>query len=435
MPNDTKRERVLQTDKKAGHVPSFRRAGRRALEGVRILDFTWVVAGPVAVRILADQGAEVIKIERRDTLDLGTRRGGFSGSLHRGKESTVINMTDPRGIEIAQKLAAISDVVIDNFSARVMRNWGLDYESLKKIKPDIIAVSMSGFGHTGPHKDYVSYGPTLQALSGYTLQMRHPGREPAGWGYSYADMTGGYSGALAVLMALWHRKQTGQGQFVDLAQFEAISSLVGPGLLDILNNQTPSQPVGNRSQEAPAAPHGVYRCKGDDRWCAIAVFTEAEWQGLCHILGQPAWTREARFATLAGRLQYQDALDEYIEAWTQRHTAEEVMTRLQEAGIAAGVVANGEDLDRDPQLRARGYWAQLPAQENRKTEDVILDGPPFKLSGTPGYVAAPGPLLGEHTDSVLRRLLNYSDQQIAQLKAERVIASHAEVHAERTAQD
>ena len=236
--------------------------GRRALEGVRILDFTWVVAGPVAVRILADQGAEVIKIERRDTLDLGTRRGGFSGNLHRGKESTVINMADPRGIEIAQKLAAISDVVIDNFSARVMRNWGLDYESLKKIKPDIIAVSMSGFGHTGPHKDYVSYGPTLQALSGYTLQMRHPGHEPAGWGYSYADMTGGYSGALAVLMALWHRKQTGQGQFVDLAQFEAISSLVGPGLLDILNNRTPSQPVGNRSQEAPSAPHGGVSLQG-----------------------------------------------------------------------------------------------------------------------------------------------------------------------------
>ncbi len=411
------------------------RTGRRALEGIRILDFTWVVAGPVAVRILADQGAEVIKIERRDTLDLGTRRGGFSGNLHRGKESTVINMADPRGIAIAQKLAAISDVVIDNFSARVMRNWGLDYDSLKKIKPDIIAVSMSGFGHTGPHKDYVSYGPTLQALSGYTLQMRHPGHEPAGWGYSYADMTGGYSGALAVLIALWHRKQTGQGQFVDLAQFEAISSLVGPGLLDILNNQTQSQPVGNRSQEAPAAPHRVYRCKGDDRWCAIAVFTEEEWQQLCQVMGQPAWTREPRFASLADRIQHQDALDSHIEAWTQQHTAEEVMSRLQEAGIAAGVVANGEDLDRDPHLRARGYWARLPAQENGKTEDVILDGPPFKLSKTPGYVAAPGPLLGEYTDSVLRRLLNYSEQQIAQLKAEKVIAAHAEIHAERAAPD
>ena len=414
-----------------------RHTGRRALEGVRILDFTWVVAGPVAARILADQGAELIKIERRDTLDLGTRRGGFSGNLHRGKESTVINMADPRGIEIAQQLAAISDVVIDNFSARVMKNWGLDYDSLKKIKPDIIAVSMSGFGHTGPHKDYVSYGPTLQALSGYTLQMRHPGKEPAGWGYSYADMTGGYSGALAVLMALWHRKQTGQGQFVDLSQFEAISSLVGPGMLDLLNNKNPSEfgePRGNQSQEAPAAPHGVYRCQGDDRWCAIAVFTEEEWQHLCEVLDHPAWTREPRFATLAQRLQNQADLDRQLEDWTRQHTAEEVMTRLQAAGVAAGVVANGEDLDRDPHLNAREYWARMPAQEAGEAIDVVLDGPPLKLSQTPGYVAAPGPLLGEHTESVLSRLLNYSEKKIAQLKAERVIATSAEIQAERATQ-
>ena len=211
---------------------------------MRILDFTWVVAGPVATRILADQGAEVIKIERRDSLDLGTRRGGFTGNLFRGKHSTVINMADPRGVEIARQLVAVSDVVIDNFSARVMRNWGMNYDSLVQIKPDIIAVSMSGFGHTGPHKDYVSYGPTLQALSGYTLLMRHAGKEPAGWGYSYADMSGGYSGALAVLMALWHRRRTGQGQFVDLSQFETISSIVGPTLLDSAANGTTLGPAG-----------------------------------------------------------------------------------------------------------------------------------------------------------------------------------------------
>ena len=422
---------------------TIQRKRRRALEGVRILDFTWVVAGPVATRILADQGAEVIKVERRDTLDLGTRRGGFSGNLHRGKESMVVNMADPRGIEIAQQLAAVSDVVIDNFSARVMRNWGLDYESLKKIKPNIIAVSMSGFGHTGPQKDYVSYGPTLQALSGYTLQMRHPGGEPAGWGYSYADMTGGYSGALAVLMALWHRKRTGQGQFVDLSQFEAISSLIGPGMLDILHNDTPSEPIGNRSQEAPAAPHGVYRCAGEDRWCAIAVFTEEEWQNLCRVMEQPAWTQETHFATLAGRLEHNDVLDRHLEGWTRQQTAKDVMSRLQQAGIAAGVVANGEDLDQDPQLQARGYWARMQASEGQDRMgvmagmdmmagmDVVLDGPPLKLSQTPGYVAAPGPLLGEHTDSVLSRLLGYSSEQLAQLKEDRVIASHAEIHAER----
>lgn len=407
------------------------RRGRRALDGVRILDFTWVVAGPVATRILADQGAEVIKIERRDTLDLGTRRGGFTGNLHRGKQSTVINMADPRGVEIAKRFVAVSDVVIDNFSARVMRNWGLDYPGLKKIKTDIIAVSMSGFGHTGPHKDYVSYGPTLQALSGYTLQMRHPGKEPAGWGYSYADMTGGYSGALAVLAALWHRKRTGHGQFVDLSQFEAVSSLVGPGLLELLNRNASSEPVGNRSQEAPAAPHGVYRCRGEDRWCALGVFSDHEWRSLCRVMGDPDWTRRAEFASLAARLEHHDVLDRHVEDWTRQHPVEEIMARLQAVGVTAGVVANGEDLDRDPQLRARGFWARLPVTEGGEREDVVLDGPPFQLSRTPGYVAAPGPLLGEHTDDVLRRVLGFSAQQIAALKTERVIAAHAEIARER----
>ena len=405
--------------------------GRRALEGVRILDFTWVVAGPVATRILADQGAEIIKIERRDTLDLGTRRGGFSGNLHRGKQSTVVNMADPRGVALAKRLAAVSDVVIDNFSARVMRNWGLDYAGLKQLKPDVIAVSMSGFGHTGPHKNYVSYGPTLQALSGYTLQMRLPGSAPAGWGYSYADMTGGYSGALAVLAALWHRKRTGQGQFVDLSQFEAISSLVGPGLLDLLNRATVSAPVGNRSQEAPAAPHGVYRCRGEDRWCAIAVFSNEEWRSLCRVMGNPTWAAQPRFASLASRLQHREDLDRSVETWTRRLASEDVAARLQAADVAASVVANGEDLDRDPQLRARGYWARLPTKQEDGRTDVVLDGPPFKLSRTPGYVAAPGPLLGEQTDDVLHRVLGLSAQQVADLKADRVVASHADIAAER----
>jgi crotonobetainyl-CoA:carnitine CoA-transferase CaiB-like acyl-CoA transferase len=339
-------------------------------------------------------------------------------------------MADARGREIARQLVALSDVVIDNFSARVMRNWGMDYESIRQIKPDIIAVSMSGFGHTGPQKDYVSYGPTLQALSGYTLLMRHAGKEPAGWGYSYADMAGGYGGALAVLMALWHRKRTGQGQFVDLSQFETISSIVGPVLLDVLANNTTTAPVGNRSQEAPAAPHGVYRCAGTDRWCAITIFTEAEWQAFCRVLGNPDWTQEQRFSTLENRLRHHDDLDYYVEAWTQQHTPEEVMALLQQAGVPAGVVANGEDLDHDPQLRTRGYWAQVKTPEG---DEVVLDGTPIKLSATPGYVATPGPLLAEHTESVLKRLLGYSDEYLAQLKAERVVASNTEIMAERQA--
>src|SRR5262249_6543056 len=155
-----------------------------------------------------------------------SRRGGLTGNLNRGKQSIVINMSTPRGVDLAKRLIATADVVIDNFSARVMRNWGLDYDALRQLKPDVIAVSMSGFGHSGPYENYVSYGPTLQALAGFTLLMRHGRGEPAGWGFSYADMAGGYSGALAVLLALWHRQRTGQGQHVDLSQFENLTTLI-----------------------------------------------------------------------------------------------------------------------------------------------------------------------------------------------------------------
>jgi crotonobetainyl-CoA:carnitine CoA-transferase CaiB-like acyl-CoA transferase len=259
--------------------------------------------------------------------------------------------------------------------------------------------------------------------------MRHAGKEPAGWGYSYADMSGGYSGALAVLMALWHRRRTGEGQFVDLSQFETISSVVGPSLLNITANQETIAPFGNRSQEAPAAPHGIYRCAGDDRWCAITVFTEEEWQAFCKVLGNPAWTQDARLTTLASRLENQNALDRHVEAWTRQHRPEAIMTQLQHAAVPAGVVANGEDLDRDPQLRARGYWATANSPDEG---EAILDGTPVKLSATPGGVMAPGPLLGEQTDSVLQRLLAYSEEQIMQLKDAHVIASHAEIMAERS---
>jgi benzylsuccinate CoA-transferase BbsF subunit len=243
-------------------------------------------------------------------------------------------------------------------------------------------------------------------------------------------MTGGYGGALAVLMALWNRTRTGQGQFVDLSQFETISSVVGPALLDALVNAAPVPPFGNRSQEAPAAPHGVYRCAGEDRWCAITVFTEGEWYTFCEVLGNPPWTTDPRFATLEGRLEHYAALERHVEEWTRQRSPEEVMTLLRQAGIPAGVVADGEDMDRDPQFRARGYWARVKTREG---DEVVLDGPPIKLSATPGFIAAPGPLLGEHTDSVLRRLLGYSDDDLARLRAERVVASNTDIMAERKA--
>jgi crotonobetainyl-CoA:carnitine CoA-transferase CaiB-like acyl-CoA transferase len=400
---------------------------RMALEGVRILDFTWVVAGPVATRILADQGAEVIKIERGDkdaTSVMGPRRVGLQGELHRNKRSAAINMTKPRGVELARRLAAMSDLVMDNFSARVMRMWGMDYDTLAKIKPDIISISMSGLGHTGPRCNYVSYGPTLQALAGFTRMMADSRGEPAGYGYSYADMAGGYSGALAALIALWHRKRTGRGQFVDLSQFEALASLVGPALLDISVNDRAQVPPGWRSQEGPAAPHGAYRCRrrGDDndRWIVIAVRSQAEWERFVVALDNPAWVTDPKFRTLYLRMRNREELDANVSRWAATVDAEAAMALLQRAGVAAGVALNGADLSVDPQLAERDFFAHVKLPDGGSTR---LTGVPMQLSATPGSVRTVAPEVGEDNDYILGELLGLSRADREELIAEGVVWS------------
>ncbi len=390
------------------------------LDGVRILDFTWVVAGPVATRILGDHGAQVVKVERKDPPPLGNRKLGLQCDLHRSKLSVALNMQHPRGVELARRLAAMSDIVMDNFSARVMRTWGMDYESLKAVKPDIICISMSGLGHTGPRSSYVSYGPTLQALTGYTQLMAEADGTPAGYGYSYADMCGGYSGALAALIALWHRRRTGKGQFVDLSQFEAVASVIGPALLDIsVNGRTQSAP-GYNSQEGPAAPHGVYKCRAlegdDDRWVAISVGTGPEWRRFVTAIGSPEWASDAKFRTLYLRMQNSAELDANVSRWTAEHSAEDAMAILQRAGIAAGVVENGVDLcARDPQLKERGFWPEVSTKKGVATH---VTGIPFKLSGGSGEVRTIAPEVGEDFDYVLGELLGLGKAERDELVAE-----------------
>jgi benzylsuccinate CoA-transferase BbsF subunit len=393
------------------------------LDGIRILDFTWVVAGPVATRVLADHGAEVVKVERKVPPPLGNRKLGLQCDLHRDKLSVAINMGEPRGIELARKLAAKSDVVIDNFSARVMRAWGMDYESLKAVKPDIICVSMSGLGHTGPRASYVSYGPTLQALSGYTLLMAEEDGTPAGYGYSYADMGGGYTGALAVLIALWNRKRTGRGQFVDLSQFEAVTAVVGPSLLDIAVNGREQSPPGYKSQEAPAAPHGVYRCRArdddDDRWIAIAVRSQSEWERFTAALGQPSWASDPKFRTLYLRMRNRAALDENVTRWTRERSAEDAMATLQRAHVAAGVVSNGADLcERDPQLKERGFWAPVATPSGGTTH---VTGIPFRISSGSGIVRTIAPEVGESNSRVLGGILGMSRAEQDELIAQGIV--------------
>ncbi len=394
--------------------------GTPPLAGIRVLDFTWVVAGPVATRILADLGADVIKVERRNAVDFGNRRGGLSGTLMRGKRSVVLNLGDARGVALARRLALASDVVIDNFSARVMSNLGLDHATLRTERPDLICARMTGYGLTGPDRDKVSYGPTLQALTGYTLLMGEPGRPPAGFGYSYSDLAAGNLGALAVLLALWHRRRTGTGALIDLAQQEAVASLLGPLLLERAVAGGVSSAVGNASQEAPGAPHGVYPSAGDDRWIAIAVFDDAGWARFVRVAGDPAWADDPRFATHAGRGTHATELDRHVASWTRTLPADVAMERLQAAGVAAGRVANAAELCAgDPQLRARGHFVDVPTPRGTT---VRLDGPAFLLSGTPAAVRGPGPLLGEHGDAVLAEVLGLEPHEIAALHAGGVIA-------------
>jgi benzylsuccinate CoA-transferase BbsF subunit len=389
-----------------------------SLTGIRVLDFTWVVAGPVATRILADHGAEIIKLERKPGPP-GERQRGLQGDLHRNKLSIAINMANARGVEVAQRLAAKSDLVMDNFSARVMRGWGMDYASLCKIKRDIICISMSGLGHVGPRANYVSYGPTLQALSGFTRLMAEENGEPAGYGYSYADMAGGYTGALAALIALWHRQQTGRGQFVDLSQFEALVSLIGPALLDISVNGRVQSPPGYVSQEMPAAPHGVYKCRplgdDDDRWLAISVRTQPEWERFIAAIGSPSWAYSPEFRTLFMRMRKREQLDTHVGSWTITQIAEHAMELLQRAGVAAGVVSNGADIcARDPQLQARNFWRTVTLADGRRAN---VTGVPIKMSAAPGSIRTPSPLIGSSNDYMLGELLGYSSAEREQLIA------------------
>ncbi len=400
----------------------------KALSGIRILDFTWVVAGPFATRMLADLGAEIVKVQSQATSRGADANGAAAFStFNRNKLGITLNMREPRALEIARRLAAVSDVVVDNFSARVMKNWGLDYESLKAINPGIIAVSMSGPGHSGPWRDYVSYGPTLQALSGMTYLMGFPGRPPQGFGYSYADHAGGVTGAIAILAALEHRANTGEGQWVDLGQLEAVTALIGPAFLDYAVNGTVPSQKGNLLQSRACGPYGAYRCKDDDsgalsasdRWVAIGVTTEEEWQRFVKAIGAPAWTTEGRFATLESRYANAEAVDALVETWTRDKDAYEVMDTMGRFGVPAGVIQNAADLaHRDPQLRHLDYWW---VKERANMAPNHSDAYPARLSETPPENRLPAPWLGEHNLEVLTRLLGMTEAEIEALQADEVI--------------
>jgi crotonobetainyl-CoA:carnitine CoA-transferase CaiB-like acyl-CoA transferase len=319
-------------------------------------------------------------------------------------------MSHPEAREIVLRLARISDVVIENFSSRVMSNWGLDYERLKKERPDIIMVSMSAMGQTGPWKDFVAFGPAVQALSGLTYLTSLAQGPPLGMGYAYADPVSGLHAALAILAALEFRDRTGKGQYIDLSQYEAMCAMMGPALLNASVNHEDIPPQGNHSDHVPAAPYGCYRCSGADRWCVIGVFTEKEWESLCHILGRPDWTKEERFSDLSKRKENQEDLDRFLEEWTLQHSPEEVVTLLQRGGIAAGIVQNAEDLANDPHLTARDFFVPLEHPVLGKT---IADASPIRFKKSSRGQWKPAPLLGEDNEYVYGELLGFREEEFS----------------------
>jgi crotonobetainyl-CoA:carnitine CoA-transferase CaiB-like acyl-CoA transferase len=395
---------------------------RGALGGVRVLDLTWVLAGPYATRLLGDHGAEVIKVESRHRPDptrfarmlflsrhptVDPDRNGYFNNYNRSKRSVALNLNIAAGRDLLGRLVAHADVVMENFSPRVMAGWGLDYAGLCAIRPDVILVSMSGLGHTGPWCDYLTYADALAALSGLAAQAGFPGRDPVGTTFGLGDMIAGLHAAIGALAALDHRAATGQGQHVDLSQVEAVAAHTGTSLLEVATG-LPVEPRGNR--HPTMAPHGAFPCRGDDRWIAIAITSDEVWRAFCAVMGRPALATDARFATAPDRKQHEDALEVIVGAWTRERDAGALMGELQAHGIAVGVVQDARDLvENDPHLRARGYWERVehPVAGLFDHEGVVA-----RLSETPGAVWQAAPTLGQHTRTILTDLLGLTDMDI-----------------------
>jgi benzylsuccinate CoA-transferase BbsF subunit len=406
-----------------------------ALAGIRICDFSGQLAGAGATKWLAAFGAEVIRIEdptRDGRWDIlrgigpfvddrrGINLGGGFNNHNTEKFGVTIDVRTARGKAMLTELVRQSDCVTENFAAGVLERWGFGYEAMKAIKPDIIYVSNCGFGHVGPYKAFKTWGPIVQAVSGLTFSSGLPDQPPAGWGYSYMDHTGGYYMAMAIMLALLHRQKTGEGEWVDLACTEAAVTLNGPALLDWTVNGRPSrregQPHSNRSTSPAMAPHGVYPCLGEDEWVAIACRDEADWMRLSALIGE-TWTRDAAYASLEGRLADQDALDERLGAWTAGQGKFDVQRRLRRGGVPCSAVQKPQErVDQDPDTV--DLWAKV---RHAEMGDVRVDGIPARFSATPWRIERGAPCLGEHNEEVLGRLLGIPPDEVAQLRAEKVI--------------
>jgi crotonobetainyl-CoA:carnitine CoA-transferase CaiB-like acyl-CoA transferase len=409
------------------------------LTGVRVVDLTHIWAGPKCTQILAELGAEVIKIEAPKRSDpargitallgeerypggeRGTRphnRSGYFNVTNRNKLGISLDLRHAAGAALFKRLVAQSHVVIENFSAGVMDRLELGYATLKEIRPDLVMVSMSGFGATGPDSHHVAYAITLEALAGIPAATGYAGGIPMQSFKSFSDPVSGLFGAAAVLVAVRHARQTGEGQYVDMSQLENLVSLNGPALMDASMNGRAQGPNGNRVRDR--APHGVYPCAGADEWVALDVADEA-WPAFVCAIGSPAWSTAEQFSTVTGRLADADDLDRRVAEWTRQRSAASATEVMQSAGVACGPVLTTAGVTHDAHLRERGAFREIPHPEVGPYSYFV--GMPARLRDLPLRESAAAPTFGEHNTHVLTQLLGLSIEDVERLEREATIAS------------
>jgi crotonobetainyl-CoA:carnitine CoA-transferase CaiB-like acyl-CoA transferase len=386
--------------------------------GLRVLDFTRVWAGPLCTRILADLGAEVIKIETPGAVQAATAMPGPSNSqkLNRNKLSIALDLQQEEGRALVKRLVGASDMLVENFSARVMPNFGLDYEQLRAINPGLIMLGMPGFGSSGPYRDYAAFGPAIEPMTGLTSLLGYPGGPPLASAIAYPDAVAGVTGAAALLVALVYRERSGKGQFIDLSQVEATTSLLGEYILAWQTSGELPPRLGNRHPQW--APQGTYPCRGEDQWLSLSVRSDEEWQRLCDLAGFADLSRDSEYAEASGRRRHHEQLDARIAEWTRQHDKFELMLLLQNAGVPAGAVVDARELLEDPQLRELNFYVEAQSSAGARYR---MPGTPFSFDGKrrTSWDVAAGP--GEHGPQLLRDLLGCAEQEIRDLTTAGVV--------------
>ena len=408
--------------------PTGENAPAGPLTGIRVADFSVHAAGPFAGLMLAELGAQVIKIESAARLDI-TRRphtmygkppSGFE-QINANKMSACLNLKEPRAVQLALQLVGVSHLALENFRPGVMQRLGLGYEAMREANPQIILVSLSANGQTGPESGYAGYAPMFAALGGLGHLTGYPDAPPVELRHAM-DHTGGMLAAFAALAALSAQQRTGRGQRVDVSVRDLATAFIGPELLDVAMNGREPHRQGNRPPSIHAAanaPQGVYRCHGDDQWISLSIATETEWQGFTTALGHPQWATGDHFGDAYRRWQKQDELDHLIEAWTTQHTPAEITAKLQSHGVPAYPSQSPQALMQNPHLKARNAFPTLKNPETGETQKAVT--PPWRLTQTPARLTQWTPTLGQHNHQVFSNILGLPPAEVSQLEQSRVI--------------